>query len=955
MAGIAAINNGSGALSVTSSGTVTGDFGIYALNGGTNLTVSAENVSALWMLNGVAISGRVGILGGNFGSGALSITSSGMVTGDIGIDAETGIGSTDLTISAANVSGASMGIYASSRGSGALSITTTGRVSGDAFGIKAWNLGGQPTTINVGGHSLVEGGYAGIDVTSFAGQPLTINIDGQVRNLSGLPSDLAIVAVGSPTTVNLNAGSLTTGKIDLSNYNDTVNLIGTLNGSVHMNDGNDTFIQVGGSTLTGTADGGSGNDTLGFNNMGTVDNGLLGTKYFNFENLGIYGGSTTLTGTWDFSAGMATIYQGTLNVNGTLQSSQLTVHSGGRLIDNGTLTSGNMDIQPGGTADINGLATIGGNTSVGGLLNIHSGGLLSTGSLDVQSNGTADIFGTATVNGNTTVDGLLTVNSGGTLTTDTLTVHSGATAEIDGTVDVLGATDIFGRLYLDGTLSTSQLTVERGGFLGGNGSVFGDVTVFGTVSPGHSIGTLNVDGSLSFMPGSTYIAELAAGGNSDLIRVNGPVSISGGTIATALPIALYPNGYNWHIITASGGIHGSFSTIDSNFTSYTVNLAQRIQDNSLDLVINRTPYASFGATKNQAAVGSALDQLLPSAHGTMANLLLNMDFAMNPDQLTATLKGLNPDMYTAFPATGLEVAGIFSRMVTMRQQEVAVAATDKEQLWDVWGQVLGHRLDRDTEDGISGYTLNTEGTVFGMDRALGQTTRAGLIFGYSSSDLSFDEPGSSGEINGKHFGFYGGTQLAGFAINGTIGYTSLDNGASRSIATPIFALKTESSFKSNVFAGNLQSGYDFSFGNIRVGPTAALDYRYLDQQGFSEKGGEDFAVRVKESNTESLTASLGVRLTDVVESGNWRFLPRAEVDLVHQFFDDAATLTCNFAGYPAASFTVDGAEPDANLALAILGLSAEYNKKLSLYLNFSAAIAEQQNSQLLAGGLTWAF
>lgn len=64
------------------------------------------------------------------------------------------------------------------------------------------------------------------------------------------------------------------GSVTLGDFSDTVSLAGTLNGSVTMNDGN-------------------GNNTLGFNHMGTVD----ASKHLNFENLEIYGGSTTLTGT----------------------------------------------------------------------------------------------------------------------------------------------------------------------------------------------------------------------------------------------------------------------------------------------------------------------------------------------------------------------------------------------------------------------------------------------------------------------------------------------------------------------------------------------------------------------------------------------------------------------------------------------------------------------------------
>ena len=95
--GIYAQNFVTGALSITSTGAVTGVNyeGIFGSNSGTNLTITANNVTG----------GDRGIFSQNFGSGALSITSTGTVTalGDDGIYAYNS--GTNLTITANNVSG----------------------------------------------------------------------------------------------------------------------------------------------------------------------------------------------------------------------------------------------------------------------------------------------------------------------------------------------------------------------------------------------------------------------------------------------------------------------------------------------------------------------------------------------------------------------------------------------------------------------------------------------------------------------------------------------------------------------------------------------------------------------------------------------------------------------------------------------------------------------------------
>ncbi len=248
--GIEAINLGTGALSITTSGLVQGTrgVGVFAINYGTDLKISAADVYGK----------QYGIVAINNGTGVLSITASGQVTGN----SRDGISAynygTGLTISTAGVSGDRNGISAYNSGTGVLSITANGQVTGNTgYGIRAFSDGG-PTTINVAASSVVKGGTAGLLVMSFTGQPATINIAGQVSNLSLSPTDLAITTSGAPTTVNLLPGSTTTGKVALGGFarlegfalfgfrprgvgNNVVNWTGgTLNGSIDMLGSNNT-------------------------------------------------------------------------------------------------------------------------------------------------------------------------------------------------------------------------------------------------------------------------------------------------------------------------------------------------------------------------------------------------------------------------------------------------------------------------------------------------------------------------------------------------------------------------------------------------------------------------------------------------------------------------------------------------------------------------------------------
>ena len=233
--GIVALNDGSGALSITASEAVIGEGavdgseggiggdGIYANNEGTNLTVTAAAVtgafSGIVALNdgsgslSIATSGAVtgqgtlgayygrygtggdGIIARNSGAGSLSITSTGTVTGASGIGIDAVNDGTDLTITAENVRGATTGIDARNLGSGALSVTATGAVRGQGGpGIYADNefaAANSTTTVATERGASVSGTTAGVELVSGTGRAARVVNAGSIAGTTGILANTA--------------------------------------------------------------------------------------------------------------------------------------------------------------------------------------------------------------------------------------------------------------------------------------------------------------------------------------------------------------------------------------------------------------------------------------------------------------------------------------------------------------------------------------------------------------------------------------------------------------------------------------------------------------------------------------------------------------------------------------------------------------------------------------------
>ncbi|MCE9508101.1 MAG: autotransporter domain-containing protein [Alphaproteobacteria bacterium] len=219
---------GSGALTITANGDTTGGIrGIYASNANKStgaLTITTGVGSTVTGLGVDSISAR------NSGSGALLLNIGGDVTGyGNGINSRNyGTTLTVITGTGTEVRGASArGIYARDFGSGALTVTANGNVTGYTHGIFARNANGGNLVITTGAGSVITGtSAAGIWARNDGPGLLSIDVDGDVtghihgiftRNYGG--SDLAITnqaggVISGATGIHVTGDALAGGSID---------------------------------------------------------------------------------------------------------------------------------------------------------------------------------------------------------------------------------------------------------------------------------------------------------------------------------------------------------------------------------------------------------------------------------------------------------------------------------------------------------------------------------------------------------------------------------------------------------------------------------------------------------------------------------------------------------------------------------------------------------------------
>ncbi len=434
----------------------------------------------------------------------------------------------------------------------------------------------------------------------------------------------------------------------------------------------------------------------------------------------------------------------------------------------------------------------------------------------------------------------------------------------------------------------------------------------------------------------------------------------------ALARGLYRDGRRWTIIRADGGVDGRFSRLRDNLRSQTLSLHLGYSSNTVSIILKRKPFYSLAATENQSSIGHTFDQLVSLAKGSMANLIISMDFDMSLKQIQDTLAAMSPEMYTVFESAGIASSTVFDQVTGQRQSQrrfnrkfEKVLTQEEEPLeqrgWNLWARFIGNNTERDSECDYSGHSLSMTGLVAGIDRLFRNKVMVGISMAHTDSNLEWDQREHEGTVRATQIGLYGSFNAENLFVDASFGYSDIDNNGARDISFSRVTGSVSSDFNSHALHGRLTVGYDFKLGNFLLGPMASVRYVRLTRDGFTEEGGDYLNLVIEDGERESLTSSFGLAFGGMMRMGEWSLSPKLKLSWQQEHENDEPTVTASFTDYPTAPFTVTNMAPLSEYGLVDLSLSAEYSDTFSLFFSYIGALADDYQSHLISLGLTYRF
>ena len=852
-------------------------------------TLKLSGAGSIAGSSGVADGGTFDISGTSGGASIASLSGTGAVT----------LGSQTLTL--ANANGSFAGVVG---GTGGLTLTSgTETLTGANTYTGATTISGGTLKLSGAGSLAASSGVA----------------DNGTLDISGTTSGASIATLGG-------SGAVTLGSQTLTLANASGSFAGVVGGT-------------GGLTLTG------GTETL------TGANTYTGATTIN-------GGTLKLSGAGSLAASSGVADNGTLDISGSRGASIASLDGSGAVnLGSQTLTLGNASGSFSGVISGSGSLSVTGGMETFTGANTYTGGTtISTGTLTASAaslpgNVTDDaalVFeqaGDGTFAGAIGGSGSVAKNGAGTLILDgDNSAFAGSTTVQAGTLEV-------GDAATPSAALGGNVTVDSGATLRGHGSIGGNVSNNGTVWAGGSVGTLTIGGNYAQGANGVLEAELTSTGQISLLAVNGTATLAGSTLVLADNASGLAYGPTFTILTATGGVSGTFANLTTNFAFLSPTLVYGANAVELSLPRNAVAFPAVARTPNERAAAAGTQSLGLGNPVYDGILTLDAPTARHAfDQLSGEI---HASVRTALADDDRYVRDAINQHLAGQSNDAnGLNVTDASGV-TAWTATWGHWGSHDGDGNASQVDENGSGLLFGVDVPVGGTARLGAVMGTGEGTTRVDALGSSAHTLDQHLGIYGSTQTGALRWQGAAIYGWQKVDTHRAIGFGAFDGTADSSYRARTAQAYVDGSLPIALGATTLAPFVNLAGERLSTPNVRENG-TPAALDVAGQDSTVGYGTLGLRASFDLGAPNHGLHAHASLGWQHAWGDTLPVDAMRFES-GGDSFAIAGTPVTRNAGVANVGISFTVAPNVTVDGTYQGQFGKRGRDQAGRISLDWAF
>jgi hypothetical protein len=267
--------------------------------------------------------------------------------------------------------------------------------------------------------------------------------------------------------------------------------------------------------------------------------------------------------------------------------------------------------------------------------------------------------------------------------------------------------------------------------------------------------------------------------------------------------------------------------------------------------------------------------------------------------------------------------------------------------WGIWATAYGgqQNIAGDSSAGTPAWSATTFGAVMGLDYRATPYTTVGVALG--GGNINFGLSGDFGGGNGQMFqaAIYSLTRVNAAYLSAALSYGWYDMSTDRNI-TLAGGGNLTAAFAANDVGGRIEGGYRFAIPGVinlpglGVTPYGALQGQYFIAPSYQETGGSTFALAYNRQTASMIQTELGAWFDETVALDNGaRLALWTRAAWAHDRWA-GTDMTAGFQSIPGSAFTVIGALPGSDSALASVGAGISFKNGISLAGEFDSQVSQ---------------
>jgi outer membrane autotransporter protein len=516
----------------------------------------------------------------------------------------------------------------------------------------------------------------------------------------------------------------------------------------------------------------------------------------------------------------------------------------------------------------------------------------------------------------------------------------------------------------------------------------------GSLSPGgnKNIQTSELTGNLVQTGSGTFEVDVNSNGDHDKLIINSGNASLDGTLSIKKERKPYEDGTTYDIIEATGlqGMTGSFSQYDMHSSPLLRFQYRQMSDKGIVEVIAPS-YTTVAHNRVEGEIAEHLDKIMHTSTGDLSEVLGEFQ-TLSLSEFDAAFSSMSPgqnnisthatyDVTHQYTQTLLkrihslrltgETASTVPKIMLVSGEETTLLAysgsdqsigqlvrqgqqTQEKAKYGLWLDVFGKWGDQDESDGFTGYNYNLRGATIGFDRIFSDRYIFGISIGYSDTDIDLDGNQGDGDIDSLYGSVYGSYYTEKGYIDAALSYGNQDYSNTRRIVIGTIERIAKSDHDGDAYSAFAEGGYNIDLNNWILQPFASLQYIFLDEEGFMEKGAGSINQIVGDRDTDSLVSELGLRLARVFKKDAMSVIPEVSAAWNYDFDIDDRVINAAYAGSPNDSFSIKGQDVEQHGATVGAGLTL-MNKGITTSVRYNGEFRDDYHAHGVIGEIRFEF